>query len=67
MTSLVLSTSNHDFSGYARGAAQIPHVNTINDKSRPNSNRNIHTSAGYVGGAAKIPQANTIKTSLSHV
>ena len=50
----------HNYSGYARGAAQIPHVNTIIDKSRPNSST-IHNSAGYAGDAARIPLANAIK------
>jgi hypothetical protein len=41
------STTNiHNSSGYAWGAAQIPHVNTINDKSCPNSTTNIHDSSG---------------------
>ncbi len=46
--------NNNDSSGYARGAAQIPHVNTSNGKSRPNSTTNIHNSSGYAGGAAQI-------------
>ena len=52
--------NNHDFSGYAGGAAQIPHGNTNNDKSRPNSTTNIHKSLGYVGGAAQIQHVNAI-------
>jgi hypothetical protein len=47
--------------GYAGGAAQIPHVNAINDMSHPNSSTNINASAGYAEGAAQIPQAHTIK------
>jgi hypothetical protein len=47
-------------SGCARGAAQIPQANEINDKSHPNSTTNIHSSSGFAGGAAQIPQANDI-------
>jgi hypothetical protein len=54
MANLVSSTNIHDSSGYAGGTAQIPHVNTINDKSRPNSITNIHDYSGYTGGAAQI-------------
>ena len=50
----------HNYSGYAGGAAQIPHVNTIIDKSRHNSSMNIHNSAGYAGSATQIPLANSI-------
>jgi hypothetical protein len=66
MAGHVSSTNNHDSSGYAGGAAQIPHVNTINDKSRPNLTTNIHDSSGYTrGGTAKIPQMlNQITTCL---
>ena len=63
MTSLVLTTNIHDSSGYAKGAAQIPHVNAINDKSRPILTTNIHDSSGYTGGAAQIQHVNAIKSS----
>ena len=36
-------------------------MNTINDKSRPNSTTNIHDSSGYTGGAAQIQHVNAIK------
>jgi hypothetical protein len=55
-----LTTNIHSSSGYARGAAQIPQANDINDKSCPNLTKNIHSSSGYAGGAAQIPQANDI-------
>jgi hypothetical protein len=45
----------HNYSGYAGGAAQILHVNPINDKYHPNSMTNIHNSSDYAGGAAQIP------------
>ena len=45
----------HDSSGYAGGAAQIPHANTINDKSCPNSTTNNQDSSGYSRGTAQIP------------
>ena len=45
----------HNYSGYAGGAAQIRHVNPINDKYHPNSMTNIHNSSDYAGGAAQIP------------
>ena len=45
----------HNYSGYAGGAAQIRHVNPINDKYHPNSMTNIHDSSDYTGGAAQIP------------
>jgi hypothetical protein len=53
-------TNIHDSSGYARGAAQIPQVNTINDKSHPNPTTSIHNSSGYAGGAAQIPWTNDV-------
>ncbi len=62
-TSIVLSLFDHnihDSSGYAGGAAQIPHVSAINGKSRPNLTTNIHDSSGYAGGAAQNPHVNTI-------
>jgi hypothetical protein len=52
--------NNHDLSGYARGAAQIPHVNKNNDKSCPNLNTNILNSSGYAGGAAQNQHVNAI-------
>jgi hypothetical protein len=55
-----LTTNIHDSSGYAGGAALIPHVNAIKGKSRPNSTTNIQDSSGYAGGAAQIPHVNTI-------
>ncbi len=55
-----LTTNFHNSSGYARGAAQIPQANAINDKSCPNLTMNIHSSSGYPGGTAQIPQANDI-------
>jgi hypothetical protein len=47
-------------SGYTRGAAQISHAKTIDDKSCPNLITNIHNSSGYTGGAAQISQTNAI-------
>jgi len=38
------TTSIHNSSGYAGGAAQIPWTNDVNDKSRPNSTMNIQKS-----------------------
>jgi hypothetical protein len=61
MTSLVpLTTNIHNSSGYAGGAAQIPHLNAINGKSRPNLTTNIHNSSGYAEGAAQIPHVKAI-------
>ncbi len=42
----------HNYSRYAGGAAQIPHVNPINDKYHPNLMTNIHDSSDYAGGTA---------------
>jgi hypothetical protein len=36
-------------------------VNTINNKSHPNSTTNINNSSGYAGGAAHIQHVNAIK------
>jgi hypothetical protein len=54
------TTSIHNSSGYAGGAAQIPWTNDVNDKSRPNSTMNIQNSSGLAKGAAQIQLANTI-------
>jgi len=45
----------HNYSGYAGGAAQIPHVNAIIDKYHPNSTTDIYDSSDYAGGADQIP------------
>ena len=58
-TATAMAMATHS-SGYARGAAQISHANTIDDKSRPNLTTNIHNSSGYAGGVAQISQANAV-------
>ena len=45
----------HNYSGHAGGAAQIPRENAINDKHHPNLTTNIHDSSDYAGGTAQIP------------
>jgi hypothetical protein len=55
-----LATNIRNSSGYVGGAAQIPHANTIDNKSRPNLTTNIRNSSGYAKGAAQISQANAI-------
>jgi hypothetical protein len=64
MANLVSSTNIHDSSGYAGGTVQITHVNTINDKSRPNSTTNIHDYSGYTGGTAKFNMWMQLMASL---
>ncbi len=56
-SSLNLTMSIHNSSGYAGGTAQIPQANKINNKSCPNLTTNIHHPSSYARGAAQIPQA----------
>jgi hypothetical protein len=51
-------------SGYAGGAAQVSHANTIDDKSCPNLTTKIHNSSGYAGGAAQFHRQMQLMTSL---
>jgi len=59
-----LTTNNQDPSGYAGGAAQIPHVNAINDKSHPNSSTNINASAVTLEALPKFHRQTQLKTCI---
>ncbi len=57
-----MTTNIHNSSGYAGGAAQIPHLNAL--MASLVSTTNIHDFSGYAGGAAQIPHGTQLMTNL---